>query len=189
MRPRVYLAGPEVFLPDAAACAARKKAVCAAHGLEGVSPLDALATSPPGWDALPAWRRIHLCNEAHIRDAAALIANLTPFRGPSADAGTVWELGFARGLGLPIFGYTVATEAFTERTRRSLGCAGPATRDEEGMLLEDFGLADNLMIDGAIAAAGGVLLAGPPPAAGRWQDLAVFARCVAACARRLGVAG
>ena len=39
--PRIYLAGPEVFLPDAQAMGARKAALCAAHGLEGVFPLDA----------------------------------------------------------------------------------------------------------------------------------------------------
>ena len=33
-------------------------------------------------------------------DAAdAIIANLTPFRGPSADAGTVYELGYMAGRG------------------------------------------------------------------------------------------
>ena len=31
-------------------------------------------------------------------EADAIIANLTPFRGPSADAGTVYELGYMAGL-------------------------------------------------------------------------------------------
>ena len=39
--PRIYLAGPEVFLPDALEVGARKAALCGAHGLEGVFPLDA----------------------------------------------------------------------------------------------------------------------------------------------------
>ena len=37
---RVYLAGPDVFVPDAAGRAAALKSICARHGLIGVSPLD-----------------------------------------------------------------------------------------------------------------------------------------------------
>ena len=40
-RPRIYLAGPEVFLPDSLDIGAKKVALCAAHGFEGVFPLDA----------------------------------------------------------------------------------------------------------------------------------------------------
>jgi nucleoside 2-deoxyribosyltransferase len=37
---RVYLAGPDVFLPDPHGRAAVRKAICARHGLSGISPLD-----------------------------------------------------------------------------------------------------------------------------------------------------
>ena len=40
MATRIYLAGPEVFLPDAREIADAKKAICRAHGLEGVFPAD-----------------------------------------------------------------------------------------------------------------------------------------------------
>ena len=36
-------------------------------------------------------------NEAMMNEADAVIANLTPFRGPGADAGTVYELGLHGG--------------------------------------------------------------------------------------------
>jgi nucleoside 2-deoxyribosyltransferase len=39
---KVYLAGPDVFLPDVAAWLARKKAICAACQLTGICPLDDL---------------------------------------------------------------------------------------------------------------------------------------------------
>ena len=95
---KVYLAGPDVFLPDALAMAERKRAICATHGLTGIFPVDAHPEHPEGTD-LPIWQWIYRRNEAHMRDAEAVIANLTPFRGPSADAGTVYELGFMRALG------------------------------------------------------------------------------------------
>lgn len=180
---RVYLAGPDVFLPDAATRAAALKAICARHGLHGVSPLDELDGEPAGWSGLPEARRIALRNEAHIAGCAALIANLTPFRGPSADVGTVFEIGYMRALGRPVFGWSNSAEPFTERTRAFLGVT--ATHDAEGMLIEAFGLADNLMIDGAILASGGVLFVEAVPAAARWSDLTAFERCAAAAARTL----
>ena len=159
---RVYLAGPDVFLPDASARAAALKAICARHGLTGVSPLDPPDTPPAAWAALPEARRIALANEAHIRACDALVANLTPFRGPSADAGTVFEIGFMRALGRPVFGWSNVAEDFLSRTLRFVGQGarlgpGDTWRDADGMLLESFAMADNLMIDGAILASGGAL--------------------------------
>ena len=41
-----------------------------------------------------------------MMDAAdAIIANLTPFRGPGADPGTVYELGYMAGRGKLCLGY------------------------------------------------------------------------------------
>ncbi len=177
---RVYLAGPDVFLPDPLARGAALKTVCARHGLTGVFPLDALDDEPAAWAALPEWQRIALRNEAHIRGAAALIANLTPFRGPSADVGTVFELGFMRALGRPVFGWSTTAEPFAERTRRHCAArrSGGRWRDAEGLSVEAFGCSDNLMIDGAVIASGGALETAEVPAATRWSDLAAFERCV-----------
>jgi nucleoside 2-deoxyribosyltransferase len=183
---RVYLAGPEVFLPDALEVAAAKKRICAQHGLEGVFPLDPPPVAMPA--ERPYWMRIYLGNEAHILSCQALIANLTPFRGPSADVGTVYELGFMRALGRPVAGYSNAAAEFLPRTRAFLGDAvrvraDGGFEDAEAMGLEDFGLADNLMIDGGIAAAGGVFERAAAPG-DRWRDLAAFERCCAWIARR-----
>jgi nucleoside 2-deoxyribosyltransferase len=187
---RVYLAGPDVFLPDPLARAAALKAICLRHGLVGVSPLDDLAGGdPPAWASLPEAFRIARRNEAHIAGCDALVANLTPFRGPSADAGTVFELGYMRALGRPVFGWSNAATPFAARTR----AAFPSTaqpdgtwRDEEGLLVEDFSpLNDNLMIDGAIAAAGGTLVTRDLPRSAAWTSLDAFEACIEAAARRL----
>ena len=37
---KIYLAGPDVFLPDALEVGKRKLEVCARHGLSGLFPLD-----------------------------------------------------------------------------------------------------------------------------------------------------
>ena len=184
---RVYLAGPDVFLPDAADWLQRKKAICAGFRLTGVSPLDPLSAEPVAWSALPEWRRIALRNEAHIRSCVAIVANLTPFRGPSADVGTVYEVGFARGLGLKVFGYATITAAFLDRTLSSIGGGRQAPDgswcDADGMLVEQFGLFDNLMIEAGITESGGALIREDQD---RWNDLSVFEQCVQAAAAALG---
>jgi nucleoside 2-deoxyribosyltransferase len=191
--PRIYLAGPDVFLPDAAARGEALRAICARRGLEGVFPLDALPGGDlPDWGGLPEALRIARRNEAHIASCDALVANLTPFRGPSADAGTVFELGYMRALGRPVFGWSNTAMPFAARSRDfcAPGAAAGADgfwRDGEGMLIEAFpGMADNLMIHGAIVASGGVLVAEEVPHGGRWRSLEGFARCIAAAARVLG---
>ena len=184
---RIYLAGPEVFLADAEALAAAKRAICAAHGLEGVFPLDA---PPLSLDlAEPEWLRIYRTNAAHIRSCDALIANLTPFRGPSADAGTVYELGLMIGLGRPVCGYSNVAEPFGRRSLAYLGATARrrpdgAWEDAEGLALEDTDLPDNLMIPGGIFATGGRFETEAVPPPRRWHDLAAFERCAAYLASR-----
>jgi len=171
---RIYLAGPEVFLPDPLAFGAAKKEICIRHGMTGVFPLDAPAPMPSG---PPDWRRIHAANEAHIQGCNVLVANLTPFRGVAADPGTVFELGYMRGLGRPVFGYTHHPANYRERVGGARGADG-RWHDADGLEIEDFGLAENLMLEGAILASGGVLLRAET--ARGWEDLALFERCLLA---------
>ena len=92
---KIYLAGPDVFLPDAVEIGRRKVDICARHGLTGLYPLDNAFDAAAGDASL----RIFRGNEAMMIEACAVIANLTPFRGPGADSGTVYELGYMAGRG------------------------------------------------------------------------------------------
>lgn len=161
---RLYLAGPEVFRRDAAAIGEEMKALCAQHGFHGVYPLEAELAS----GGEPLSRRIYETNIASIRACDAVLANLSPFRGPSADAGTVFEIGYAIALGKPVFAHAEATGDYAARVARSLG----PLRDAEGRLfaadgmsVEDFGLADNLMIVEAMRAQGWDIVSGETRAA------------------------
>jgi nucleoside 2-deoxyribosyltransferase len=176
---RIYLAGPEVFLPEPLEVGAAKKAICARHGMVGVFPLDTPAPMPSG---PPDWRRIHAANEAHIQGCDALVANLTPFRGVAADPGTVFELGYMRGLGRPVFGYTHAPDDYLARVPGA-SRSGQTWRDAEGLEIEDFGLAENLMLEGAITASGGVLIRAGLPLG--WRDFSLFEQCLLAVKHRL----
>lgn len=150
-RPRVYLAGPDVFLPNARAVGAAKVAAAKRHGLEGVFPLDA-ELDVSGLSPLEQARRISLANEALMRSCAGAIANVTPFRGTSMDSGTAFEVGFMRALGRPVAGYTTTSLDYAARCR-ALRQQGPAISgdfDHADVEIEDFGLSENLMIAVAI---------------------------------------
>jgi len=120
---RVYLAGPEVFLVNARDVGARKRAICARHGLVGVFPADEEASRdaaiPPHECALAISRAM----ETAMRRCSAMIVNLTPFRGVSADVGSAYEMGFMRALGRPIFAYTNDARPFFDRVAASCGGA------------------------------------------------------------------
>lgn len=189
MSARVYLAGPDVFLRDPMAFAARKKELCARHGLTGVFPLDA-EIDLAGADAREAGLRISRANEALIRSCQAVIAHVTPFRGPSADVGTAYEMGFARALGLHVFAYTNVQDDFLTRTVAFVGATSrrPDGEVEDGdrMSIESFGLVDNLMLAGAVLDSGGVLASRNAATGERYTELSGFEECVVAAARALG---
>jgi nucleoside 2-deoxyribosyltransferase len=182
-RPRVYLAGPDVFFPQPWQRGAVLKAICDRHALDGIFPLDG---AEPG-TAPPRAEVIALANEAHIRGCDAVLANLTPFRGPSADAGTIYEVGFACALGKPVFAY--ANEAGTYLRRcgmrdpKASQDAQGVWRDIDGLAIEEFGLGENLMIACAIPASGGALFEIAVAPERRWSDLSGVERCAAAIAR------
>jgi nucleoside 2-deoxyribosyltransferase len=123
-----------------------------------------------------------------MRQADAGIFNLTPFRGPGADAGTVFELGLMHGLGKPVFGYTNAADTLLARTPGAERDAATGLwRDADGLLVEDFGNADNLMLDACLAEAGAPMVRAA--ASCGLADLAAFTLCVRRAAALLGVGG
>lgn len=136
--PRVYLAGPDVFLADAVAQGERKKEICRAHGLDGRYPLD-VASLPPGLEPRAQAHAIFAAMIGLMDACDAGIANLTPFRGPSMDVGTAVEIGYLHSRGKRVFGYTNDPRDYARRVAA------------DGLVVEDFGLCDNLMIEGPIA--------------------------------------
>jgi nucleoside 2-deoxyribosyltransferase len=145
-----------VFLVNAKEIGEAKKALCRKYGFEGVFPID-VEVEVEGKSP----RELGLCisdiNEGLIKSCEVVVANITPFRGPSVDVGTAYEMGFAHALGKRVYAYTNVAEPFTERTVKALHgevsrSADGRLRDEEGMFIEENGLVDNLMIDGCINA-------------------------------------
>jgi nucleoside 2-deoxyribosyltransferase len=180
---KIYLAGPDVFLPDAVEIGRRKAAICARHGLIGLYPLDNTIDIA----AADASLAIFKGNEAMMDAADAIIANLTPFRGPSADAGTVYELGYMAGRGKLCFGYSNDPALYPERVARSHAVTKAAAGhliDHDGLTVEDFGLPDNLMMIHTLDLRGATLVTPRLRPQDIWHDLASFEACVALAADR-----
>ena len=177
-RPRIYLAGPEVFLPDPIAAGRAKVELCAAAGFEGCYPLDA-ALVLDGLPKVEQARRISLANEALMRSCDLLIANLTPFRGVSMDCGTAFEVGFMRALGRPVLGYTNLSPDYRDRAARfRADHGGWQDADRPDVDVEDFGLAENLMIEIAINESGASVVRTEVAGDHRLEDLAGFRICL-----------
>jgi nucleoside 2-deoxyribosyltransferase len=153
--PRVYLAGPGVFRPDPIAFGKLLKQKCLAAGLDGCFPMD--NEDVGGATPTEKARSIYTGNVKLIESAKAIIADISPFRGPNMDPGTAWEIGYGVARGLPIYAWSDDNRTLLDRTPRS------GEGDVNGWHIENFGLPENLMIaisservhssaDGAIAA-------------------------------------
>ena len=152
---KIYLAGPDVFRPDALAHFADARALLTAHGHQALIPLDNEETTASG---------IYAANLGLIRQANAVLANLNPFRGSEPDSGTAFEVGFALALGLPVIGYLDDARPqivkLAERQGGELARHNGRPVDADGLGVEDFGLPLNLMlavpcpiVEGRLAAA------------------------------------
>jgi nucleoside 2-deoxyribosyltransferase len=182
---KIYLAGPDVFLPDAMEIGRRKAAICAAHGLTGLYPLDNAIDVSTGEVSLNIFKG----NQAMMDAAHAIIANLTPFRGPGADAGTAYELGYMAARGALCLGYSNDPTIYAERVRRFTEVSSQDGRlvDAEELTVEDFGLSDNLMMMHALDLGGSRFVTPRQAPADIWHDLTAFEACVRLAAERFGL--
>jgi nucleoside 2-deoxyribosyltransferase len=180
---KAYLAGPDVFLPNAHENAAAKIAICAQYGILGRPPLNddigRILTLPQD----EAWRAIYLKDIEMMEECDIVIANLTPFRGASADSGTLIEIGWFLGRGKKVFGYSNTATLFAARSDAHVAAIPDPI---PGLAVEGFGLPDNLMIPGAVEYGGGLPIFLPPDGIDRaFAALDIFEICVAAAAREV----
>ncbi len=152
----IYLAGPEVFLPDfGRPVFDAKKAMCEEFGFVGVSPLDgelSLQGLPPFAQGIAIYRG----NLAHMDRCDAVVANMTPFRGVSMDVGTAFEMGYMAAKGKSVLGYSHVTAPFHHRSTRYYehGRSDLFEYYSVGTTVECFDMPDNLMMVGAVERSG-----------------------------------
>lgn len=148
---QVYVSGPTLHLPEAAALEEEVKALCRAAGFEPLTARTGPLTEQEPSEAMA--REIYAERAARMRKADAAIVELSPFRGPHCDPAAAFEAGFMAGLGKPVFAYMNLTEeADADLARRVEAYIGAETdqdglvRDVLGAVVEDFGLPESLML-------------------------------------------
>ncbi|RMM57624.1 MULTISPECIES: nucleoside 2-deoxyribosyltransferase [Pseudomonas syringae group] len=137
--PLVYLAGFDVFRTDAVEHGRYLKALCAAHGLEGLYPFDNEVTH--GRTAHETAQQIYSMNVAMIHRCTAMLVNLNVFRGLEPDSGTAFEVGMAVALNKPVWAYFEPVASL-----RDLVPHDENGLDANGFAVEDFDLPRNLML-------------------------------------------
>jgi nucleoside 2-deoxyribosyltransferase len=142
--PKAYLAGPAVFHPAAKALLDYLSEMCGQNGLTGVVPYepDAAELALPPAELAELIRR---GNVERIRQCDLVIACVSPFRGPGACPGTTWEMGYAEALGKPVVAWSEDMRPYLERVPHDRDADGRSFCRQHGMLVEDFGLVENLM--------------------------------------------
>lgn len=145
----IYLAGPDVFWPNATEIGAAKKQLCQQYGFQGHFPLDT-ELNLEGLEPFAAGLAIYRANISLMDQCDMVIANMTPFRGPSMDVGTAFEMGYMAAQNKSVWGYTLDGRVYSDRVE------GQET-DAEGLIIEAFQMPDNLMMVGATEARGGLI--------------------------------
>lgn len=141
--PQIYLAGPDIFRPDATQRFAELSQLCRVFGMQALLPID-VGT----FVGDTARRSIESCMQRLQHEADGMIANLQPFRGAEPDSRTVFEVGVAVARGLPVVAYN-AVGAYAERVRAVMPVrfdAHGVLRDDDGWEIEDGGWALNSML-------------------------------------------
>jgi len=138
-KPKVYLAGPDIFLPNPIEHGEKLKKICTKYGLQGLYPLDNqfdLSDLKKGPDKAI---KIYQADIELINASDCLVANLSPFRGVSADPGTCFELGYAVAQNKPVAIYSNDTREYKHKLK-------DLHLSEDDWSVEDMGLTDNLML-------------------------------------------
>ena len=161
-KPKLYLAGPEVFLPNATEMAEKQRQLCEKYGFISLHPMDNNINLSD--QSMQTAVQIYRSDVSQIRECNIVVANCNTFRGMLMDDGTAYEIGYGNALGKPAYGYIASLNSLTERTRSQYPCrqlADGTTIDQDGYLVtDDFGTSINLMMQCGMLDTGGRLVEG-----------------------------
>ncbi len=160
--PQLYLAGPEVFRPDAIEYAQKQCALCEQYGFTGLHPMD--NNVDLGDSSMRTATKIYRSDIGQIQACDIVVANCNAFRGALIDDGTAYELGYGNALGKPTYGYIdrlIPAREYTKSRCSFTTLADGRQVDEDGfVLVDDFGTSINLMMQCGMLDSGGRLVEG-----------------------------
>lgn len=158
----LYLAGPEVFLPDAVDVLNQNVILCEKMGFTAITPMD--TDLPPEIQGMDRARFIYTSNRKLIDSCDIVLANCNSFRGAVVDDGTSWEIGYAIAQKKKVYGYIRMKLTLPEIVATRIDLDNHPSGypvDQDGYLVnEDFGNSINLMLEMSIQESGGKLIEG-----------------------------
>lgn len=147
---KIYIAGPEVFCPNASQILEEKKKLCLQYGYIGLTPYDT-ETSKKENNIEKQRNKIKQENEELISKSDIVIANLNSFRGFEADSGTCFEVGFASALKKKIYIYLEDyNKNIQERYAKYYNLKNISFKDLDGNNIENYYFPINIMFSDAI---------------------------------------
>lgn len=155
MSPKIYLAGPDVFLPNSDQHGEKLVRLCREYDVKGLYPADPDIIRQienmisRGASKTEIADMIFHEDKVKIDQCDGVIANLAPFRGPESDPGTAWEMGYAMGLGKPVWAYCEDTRPYDKKISDWSGkttTRDGIMRDRDGMMIDNLGEQANLMM-------------------------------------------
>ncbi len=169
----IYLAGPDVFYPNAKQWFESKKQICAKYGCVGHAPLDNNLDPNDFPTRFAFGMAIYMSDKQMMDDCDIAVANMTPYHGVSMDVGTAFEMGYMAAQGKPVYGYSNDPTAFIDRQKTAYAHYqqdGETRTQHTHMLFEDMDMCDNLMMVGAVFDSTGT----PPTIAHHTGDSPVY---------------
>jgi len=139
----VYIAGPQVFLPQPEQFYEEARSICIELDLVALCPY-----APNLKSAQDIWQH----NITLLRSADAMVVDVSPFRGVDMDVGSAWESGFMHAFSKPIVNYSFDNRTLLQRTKDHFGIDSHAPHFNhlkglmpDGMSVESFEYMNNLM--------------------------------------------
>jgi nucleoside deoxyribosyltransferase len=159
--PQVYLAGPTIFRRDAILRGQELQAHCTSLNVTGLYPFD--NQLPKALKGAEAARWVYEADIAQMDKADAGVFDISPFRGPHADPGTCFEMGYMTAKGKPCVAYSSAwrteietmdlrVKLWSQRTKprswdeQARSELDGVPRDHNGDMIEGFGETENCMV-------------------------------------------
>jgi len=140
---KIYIAGPDVFEAHSIETGKEYSSLCNKYGYIGLYPLDNVVDFEQEKKKIAM--DIFLANKKLIDECDIVLANINSFRGKEADSGTVWECGYAYGIGKKVIAYMESKRDYKEQFDNAKVIDG-VYWDEENRFIEDFNHPINLMI-------------------------------------------
>lgn len=142
---KIYIAGPDVFEKNSIKIGEDYVSLCNKYGFEGLYPLDNVIDFNQAKQKIA--QDIFFANKRLIEECDIVVANLDSFRGKESDSGTVWECGYAFGLGKEVYGYLSREGNYIDQFKENeKSLENNIFYDLDDKAIEDFDYPLNLMI-------------------------------------------